>query len=209
MASLLGLHMNDQLRLARCDDGTVIGLDIDADRYMLASSDAAIQYQNKNLPMAEEPGGLTELGWRPLESTLLHSNPTARKARVAGAIRWIGLADFLLSRSLGHLVASMNKAASHLKRTGTEQTFDPALAQLLEAHIRARMWYPCEIQCLLGSAALALHAWRHGIPVEFRIGVQNYPFHAHAWVEHSQSVVNDHPEVRLRLAPILVIPGDE
>jgi hypothetical protein len=54
--------------------------------------------------------------------------------------------------------------------------------------------YPGRAACL--ERSLVLYWWlrRAGVPVEYRMGVQMYPFLAHAWVEFRGQVVNDVPE---------------
>jgi hypothetical protein len=61
---------------------------------------------------------------------------------------------------------------------------------------------PCAARAVAGRAicleqALALYfaLRRRGFPVELRIGIQPYPFFAHAWVEHLGQPVNEDPEV--------------
>ena len=47
---------------------------------------------------------------------------------------------------------------------------------------------------------------KRGIEGYLVVGVQKYPFYAHAWVEYSNTVVNDTAEVKKRLAVILKTP---
>jgi hypothetical protein len=51
--------------------------------------------------------------------------------------------------------------------------------------------YPGRAACL--ERSLMLYWWlrRAGVPVQFRMGTQLYPFLAHAWVEHDGRVIND------------------
>jgi hypothetical protein len=44
---------------------------------------------------------------------------------------------------------------------------------------------------------------RAGVSAEFRIGVQPYPFLAHAWVEYLGQPINDVPEHIKRFALLL------
>jgi hypothetical protein len=61
--------------------------------------------------------------------------------------------------------------------------------------------------CLPRSLALFGFLRRLGIPAEHRIGVQMFPFFAHAWVECGGKVVHDDPSVRRRFAVIASLPG--
>jgi hypothetical protein len=53
---------------------------------------------------------------------------------------------------------------------------------------------PEEVVCLEQSLALYLLLRRRGVPAELRIGVQVYPFYAHAWVELDGRPVNEDVE---------------
>jgi hypothetical protein len=58
--------------------------------------------------------------------------------------------------------------------------------------------YPGHAACLERSLVLYWYLRRTGVPVEYRMGVQMYPFLAHAWVEYRGTPINDVPEhVRL------------
>lgn len=59
----------------------------------------------------------------------------------------------------------------------------------------AGAFFPGRAICLEQALALYLALRRRGFPVELRIGVQPYPFFAHAWVEHQGHPVNEDPEV--------------
>jgi hypothetical protein len=52
-----------------------------------------------------------------------------------------------------------------------------------------------EVPCLQRSAAATILLRRYGIPAELVIGVQQWPFRAHAWVEVAGNVVNDKPYI--------------
>jgi hypothetical protein len=71
----------------------------------------------------------------------------------------------------------------------------------------AAAFYPGRAQCLEQSLALFLLLRRRGMPVELRIGVQPFPFTAHAWVEHNGRPVNEQEDFVTRLAPFPSIGG--
>jgi hypothetical protein len=54
--------------------------------------------------------------------------------------------------------------------------------------------YPGEAACLQRSLLLYWYLRRAGVPVRYCMGVQMYPFLAHAWVEHRGEPINDVPE---------------
>jgi len=65
----------------------------------------------------------------------------------------------------------------------------------------AAAFYPGRAQCLEQSLALFLLLRRRGIPAELRLGVQPFPFVAHAWVEHEGRPINEQEDFVTRLAP--------
>lgn len=51
--------------------------------------------------------------------------------------------------------------------------------------------YPGRAKCLEQSMVLYFVLRRGGVPVKFRLGVQPFPFLAHAWVEYRGELIND------------------
>jgi hypothetical protein len=76
---------------------------------------------------------------------------------------------------------------------------NPARARTLEAVCRAVdvacVFYFKEVMCLQRSAATTCLLRGSGIPAEMVIGVQQWPFRAHAWVEVEGRIVNDRPYI--------------
>jgi hypothetical protein len=62
--------------------------------------------------------------------------------------------------------------------------------------------YPGRAACLERSLALYWYLRRRGVGISFQIGVQMYPFLAHAWVELDGRVINDIPEHVRRFVPM-------
>jgi hypothetical protein len=67
---------------------------------------------------------------------------------------------------------------------------------------RAATCYFKRARCLQRSAASVWFLRRRGIPAELVIGVNKFPFYAHAWAEVGGTVVNDDPTVRERYQEI-------
>ena len=55
-------------------------------------------------------------------------------------------------------------------------------------------FFPGRALCLEQSLALWMLLRRRGIEADLRLGVQPYPFGAHAWVEHRGEPLNERPE---------------
>ncbi|HVG45749.1 MAG TPA: lasso peptide biosynthesis B2 protein [Longimicrobium sp.] len=58
----------------------------------------------------------------------------------------------------------------------------------------AAAFFPGRAVCLEQSLALYVLLRRRGVPAELRLGVQVYPFYAHAWVELHGEPLNEDPE---------------
>lgn len=69
-----------------------------------------------------------------------------------------------------------------------------AIAATEHAVAMAAALYPGRAECLERSLALYYYLRRAGVAVEFRLGVQQIPFAAHAWVECGGDPINDVPE---------------
>jgi hypothetical protein len=65
------------------------------------------------------------------------------------------------------------------------------LADVVRKVDTAAVFFPGRALCLEQSLALYLCLRRAGVPVELRMGVQPYPFAAHAWVEYRGDPVGD------------------
>ena len=59
-------------------------------------------------------------------------------------------------------------------------------------------------ECLEQSLAAFLLLRRRGVAVDLRIGVQPFPFAAHAWIELNRRPIVEIPEVITRFTPIEV-----
>lgn len=66
----------------------------------------------------------------------------------------------------------------------------------------AAVFFPGRARCLEQSLALYLLLRRRGVPAELRLGVQPYPFHAHAWVELNGAPLNELPEIVSEFVPL-------
>lgn len=72
----------------------------------------------------------------------------------------------------------------------------------------AMVWYPFGTACLEHSVCLLWMMRRAGCEVDLRIGVQPFPFGAHAWVECRGEPINESPERVALFKPFPVITLD-
>ncbi len=70
----------------------------------------------------------------------------------------------------------------------------------------ACLLYPKSTKCLEWSVALTLLCARSGLALNLVIGVQSFPFYAHAWSEANGVVIGDSPSRREELSVILEFP---
>lgn len=84
----------------------------------------------------------------------------------------------------------------------------PAEELITLAHVinKACHIYPSRTKCLEWALTYVLCALKKGWKCNLEIGVQNYPFAAHAWVECGERVVMDSQYLREGLAIILCEP---
>jgi hypothetical protein len=89
------------------------------------------------------------------------------------------------------------------KLSRAHQPADAALiVEVCRRLAMAAVFYPGRARCLEQSLALYVLLRRRGLPAELRLGVQPYPFTAHAWVELEGRPVNEQPEVVRQFVPM-------
>lgn len=85
-------------------------------------------------------------------------------------------------------VRGFGRSIEAARRRGAQVDGSPADEQALVertvlAAVTAAAFFPGRAICLEQSLALYVLLRRRGVPVELRIGVQPFPFSAHAWLE--------------------------
>lgn len=83
-----------------------------------------------------------------------------------------------------------------------EDSFKPLVVSLNKAWLL----FPQEIACLEWSMALVLMALRRKWKCNLTIGVQTFPFYAHAWVEAGGKIIAESPEFSQKMSIILSEP---
>ena len=111
----------------------------------------------------------------------------------------IALTDLALRR-LGFA-----RSVALARRFGTSRRPDQERPELTEKVCRrlamAAVFYPGRARCLEQSLALYVLLRRRGVPVRLRLGVQPYPFNAHAWVELNGAPLNERVETVRQFVP--------
>ena len=86
----------------------------------------------------------------------------------------------------------MNMAMASNGLTNVEDTITVVVA----AVDRACRYYPTSPACLQRSVALASMLRKRGIAADLKIGIRQFPFASHAWVEVGGRIINDAQPVR-------------
>ena len=156
------------------------------------------------ISIATEPGGLSTID---LPRNKLRGTVCSGFTLLVQALLTLARVDLLASRqSVGRVVQAIDLAQrtpSDHRMSSTQQ--DEMVSRIMDAVGRAILLYPRRLDCLVRAGALTLVLVKNGIDAVFVIGVQKYPFFAHAWVEYRESVLGDSEEVRRRLAPLIRI----
>lgn len=77
---------------------------------------------------------------------------------------------------------------------GNETRCDPYT--LFRAMDLACVFYLYRVLCLQRAAATTILLRRHGFSAEMVVGIKQFPFRSHAWVEVEGSIANDKPYLR-------------
>lgn len=155
------------------------------------------------LPEPREPGGVMT------RSPMVYSGRAVTAGgpiRVMRARRLIVGCDRLarergLAALLSRLQATLEAPVREAIRAHAER--------LVATHDRAWLLVGGPHRSEVAAAALALDAWRSGIAVRVRLGVQRYPFHARMWVECEGRPAGGPPDLGDRLAPLVTVGSVE
>jgi hypothetical protein len=126
------------------------------------------------------------------------------------SVGWTMLRFAMLKAALATAGFGRTSRWIHLRAQRAPLRVDVDAARVCAAEYAVAMaaaLYPGHAACLERSLLLYWHLRRAGVPVEFRMGVQMYPFVAHAWVEHGGRPINDVPEHVRQFRPIEGVMG--
>lgn len=117
--------------------------------------------------------------------------------RASLLLLWVRL--HLKARGFGPSVAAARRWAG--SRPSSES--DPALVEKTALAVAlAAAFFPGRAVCLEQSLSLYVLLRRRGVDAELKLGVQPFPFLAHAWVEVDGAPVNEEPEVVASFVPM-------
>ena len=123
---------------------------------------------------------------------------SARPLRSPSPPSLLGCALALVAVKLALMVVGFGRTFATgrwlVRRRGAEVVTPAVLSDAVRRVALVAAFFPGRALCLEQSVTLWLLLRRRGIDAELRLGVQPYPFGAHAWVEHRGEPVNEDPE---------------
>lgn len=151
-------------------------------------------------PLFHSDTGVDNLDWRLSEKKA----PFKFIPFVKAYLKLIQVFTILKLRGLFHLLHLIKSTPVSIRISKGNNLTIKNWQLLVDNLNHACRLFPYRIQCLLWSATLSLLAKAQGMSCHFVIGVQNYPFMAHAWVEdQQQQVVADSATLAFDLAVML------
>jgi hypothetical protein len=146
-------------------------------------------------------GGVSNVDWRlPLDNKNIRLDSS-----VLGALFTLFKVNFYMNIKGFYPAIQLIKKAKNPKFSyAVPQTED--LENLARVVNKACLIYPTRTKCLEWSMVFVLLALKRRWKCNLEIGVQNYPFMAHAWVECDEKVVMDLQNLKEGLSVILREP---
>jgi len=129
---------------------------------------------------------------------------TYRPAAIVHCMLLLVVTDLAL-RTLGY--ARTVRLARKLGKRAIDEPPAGLIDGTLQQILKATAFYPGRSLCLEQSIVAFVLLRRGGLAVDLRLGVQPYPFSAHAWVELNGVPITESPEVvsGYSLMPELVV----
>lgn len=131
---------------------------------------------------------------------MTRSSRKARKPSFIGTFAMIAAADLAL-RHLGFArsVALVRRLAGN---ESGEETAPEVIENVMRRVISASSFYPGRSECLEQSLVAYVLLRRRRVPVQLRLGVQPYPFHAHAWIELNNRAIGEADDYVAQFVPV-------
>ena len=223
-------HLNDHIYVTRFRDEFIV-LDTKKDKYTIylkqLSELLSTVFENKissknksivkkllddNVIVAKETPypfylsmitstGVSNADWRlPLNTKKIKINLTVLNALFS----LIKINFYIKAKGLYSAIHLIKRSKKNQSKYTVPQEED--LINLANIVNKACLIYPTRTKCLEWAMTFVLLALKRKWKCNLEIGVQNYPFFAHAWVECAGKVVMDSQDLRQGLAVILNEP---
>lgn len=157
-----------------------------------------------SMPDSMRPKGRIAIEARAKEGVALSNGSAHAAVEVPTVLRCVRLIVWV---KILLMTRGLVGAASWIRaRTASvPQASDPdivTVTQVERAVAMAGAMYPGRAKCLEQSLVLYYLLRSQGVGVNCRLGVQPFPFQAHAWIEYRGEVVNDVPEHARQFTPL-------
>ena len=154
-----------------------------------------------SLSPSPQTGGMSANGWKLPEDAFEHRPAWSLIAKAAIALRAVHR-QAVKNRLVGILTFCAQAIEQAELRFGQAEEYIP----FVKALNWACLLYPKQTKCLEWSAALTLLCARAGLLSKLIVGVQSFPFYAHAWSETDGVIIGDSSLRREELSVILEFP---
>lgn len=145
-------------------------------------------------------GGMSADRWKLPDDAFTHRPAVPDLVRALAALRSVH--GEVARQKLPGLLLLCGRAAQRGLRWGQPDDYAP----LVNALNWACLLYPQSTKCLEWGAALTLLSARAGLALKLVIGVQSFPFYAHAWTEADGAIIGDSARRREEMSVILEAP---
>jgi len=146
--------------------------------------------------------GISDVRWGVLQKNLDLSVPVILIIEAYIALLKISL--MLKIRGIAYLIENIKNRPKDRSLYAPKD--ENSFKFLVVALNKAWFLFPQRIACLEWSSALVLMALRRKWQCNLIIGVQNFPFYAHAWVESGGKIIAESPEFPQKMSIILSEP---
>ena len=108
-------------------------------------------------------------------------------------------------RGFGRSIAAARRRGADVAGAGADE--QALIDRTVQAVVTAAAFFPGRAICLEQSLTLYVLLRRRGVPVELRIGVQPFPFSAHAWLELRGAPIEENADFVDYLLPFPEMPA--
>lgn len=150
-------------------------------------------------------GGMSADRWKLPDDAFAHRPALPGLVKALQALRSVHTE--VARRKLPGLIDLCTQALARAEPRGLRQGQPEDYAPLVNALNWACLFYPQSTKCLEWGAAMTLLSARAGLSLKLVIGIQSFPFYAHAWTEAGGEIIGDSARRRDELSVILEVPN--
>ncbi|WP_338926280.1 lasso peptide biosynthesis B2 protein [Mycetohabitans endofungorum] len=202
LASQLGLDVKHFSQAGTIQNSAILE-ELKRANWISAASFSEVDVKLNTLSPSPQTGGMSANGWKLPDDAFTHRPAWTNIVKATLILRSVHRCA--ARRGLAGLLQLCNQAHREAKAglcVGRPDDYAPFVNTLNWACL----FYPRPTKCLEWSVALTMLCARAGLALKLVIGVQSFPFYAHAWSEAGGVVIGDSPLRRKELSVILECP---